>query len=1039
MRIDSHSYNPRKIMKSASSKFLLAMLFAFSAQSFFLVARRQEITGGASEFLIVGAAVLLLLAGYFNLDLIFYSHSAQREKKVVFFSFFLIGTLGFLYWRAALWVEGVALFFVGVAYLFGGFGKTWREDYLKRAVAAANLFVSFGFFFFDGVLKTSPYAVLDAARVFWGGLFFAATFFALLFRFLPILLSFERFFAKLLALPWVIWAIVFLLRLELSKVIPAASIAVTLLTLGLIPFKKLRFPERGMLGSFVFPTLAIIEGVLLFLFFFLLRSVPASDYYKHDIVFVFSLFFGMLALYGVTKLHLVIYKLINTPMDMQGEKVQKTALEKFSERLFVPVREHLFLSEWQAKKIQSLSAELIKEREGAKRFSMLKKLRRQLDDQLDDPVVAQLAVNFLQEYFRIAIAVISVYDAKERELSFLASAGRKISAIPVGYRQSIDDGIMGRAARTRKTQIVNDTRQDKDYISLCEERNLAEIAHPLIYHGHLKGVLLLGAKVKDAFSPDDIPTLEAVTEELLRTWERTSYNRRLRTLIQANVSLSTLLNTQSVIEEVASIAQQTLQARFVFVTLFDQDGSFTRTSSRGNAPNLQKFLSKDLVANPLLQEALDAKKSFRVRDIRRYKHASSVRLDHKTLRGMIVAPIRLHGVNIGATLAFGKQEGVFFSEKDESLANLLSAQAAAAIESAWLIQELRSTSATTSALYQLSFGILQIDRIEDAAQLIAETAQRLASAPIAGIVLYSPEGAVETSLEVTSEKVNFNSPVPFSYVQQALATGESITISSEEEIARIYLPIQTSLQKYGVLWVEFTESKRRTSSRTQTLQTLANQAAMALERVMLLLDSRQKAVELIEAYNKLENTYDQTLLALMSALDARDRETEGHSARVTKTSELLGKELDLPLKQRQSLQRGSLLHDIGKIGISDAILNKAGKLTDEEWEVMRRHPVIGKEIIKDIPFLQDAIPVVYAHHERWNGSGYPLGLHGKDIPLEARIFAVADIFDALTSVRPYRKQISNTEALGYLQEQAGILLDPDVVAAFARLLERGEI
>jgi HD-GYP domain-containing protein (c-di-GMP phosphodiesterase class II) len=133
------------------------------------------------------------------------------------------------------------------------------------------------------------------------------------------------------------------------------------------------------------------------------------------------------------------------------------------------------------------------------------------------------------------------------------------------------------------------------------------------------------------------------------------------------------------------------------------------------------------------------------------------------------------------------------------------------------------------------------------------------------------------------------------------------------------------------------------------------------------------------------------------------------------------------------------LHDIGKIGISDAILNKAGKLTDEEWEVMRRHPVIGKEIIKDIPFLQDAIPVVYAHHERWNGSGYPLGLHGKDIPLEARIFAVADIFDALTSVRPYRKQISNTEALGYLQEQAGILLDPDVVAAFARLLERGEI
>jgi len=235
------------------------------------------------------------------------------------------------------------------------------------------------------------------------------------------------------------------------------------------------------------------------------------------------------------------------------------------------------------------------------------------------------------------------------------------------------------------------------------------------------------------------------------------------------------------------------------------------------------------------------------------------------------------------------------------------------------------------------------------------------------------------------------------------------------------------------------ESERQASSQVQTLQTLANQAAIALERVKFLIDSQQKAIELKDAFDKLENTYEQTLIALMSALDARDRETEGHSARVSKTACLLGEEFNLSDTQRRSLQRGSLLHDIGKIGVSDTILNKNALLSDDEWTIMRQHPAIGRKIIKEIPFLQDAIPVVYSHHERWNGSGYPLGLSGEKIPFEARIFAVADIFDALTSHRPYREKISNQEALDYLQEQAGVLVDPAVVVAFERLLKEGKI
>jgi len=175
----------------------------------------------------------------------------------------------------------------------------------------------------------------------------------------------------------------------------------------------------------------------------------------------------------------------------------------------------------------------------------------------------------------------------------------------------------------------------------------------------------------------------------------------------------------------------------------------------------------------------------------------------------------------------------------------------------------------------------------------------------------------------------------------------------------------------------------------------------------------------------------------MSALDARDSETEGHSVRVSQMSCYLGDAMKLDPRELKALERGSLLHDIGKIGISDTILHKPGPLSDAEWETMRLHPGIGARIVEDIPFLQDTIPVIQFHQERWNGSGYPAGLAGREIPLLARIFAVVDAFDALTSHRPYRQKISAEEALAYIREQSDVLFDPDIVLVFEKLVLEG--
>ena len=218
-------------------------------------------------------------------------------------------------------------------------------------------------------------------------------------------------------------------------------------------------------------------------------------------------------------------------------------------------------------------------------------------------------------------------------------------------------------------------------------------------------------------------------------------------------------------------------------------------------------------------------------------------------------------------------------------------------------------------------------------------------------------------------------------------------------------------------------------------------AERALERRDLLIEHREHqnllecrvaeaTRDLGAALAELQQTYQATLEALGSALATREVGTELHSRRVHAYSLALARAHRLPEPALEALGRGVLLHDIGKIGISDAILLKPGPLTPEEWATMRRHPEVGRQLLERIPFLRDAIPVVYHHHERWDGTGYPLGLAGPAIPLGARIFAVADAFDALTFDRPYSTAMPMVVARERIRAAAGTHFDPDVVATF---------
>ncbi len=205
-----------------------------------------------------------------------------------------------------------------------------------------------------------------------------------------------------------------------------------------------------------------------------------------------------------------------------------------------------------------------------------------------------------------------------------------------------------------------------------------------------------------------------------------------------------------------------------------------------------------------------------------------------------------------------------------------------------------------------------------------------------------------------------------------------------------------------------------------------------LNRYRKLLNER---ANLEVAHEKLLSAYDATIEGWSHAMDLRDKETEGHTLRVTELSEKLGKIMGINGEELIFMRRGALLHDIGKLGVPDAILLKPDKLTDEEWVIMHQHPKYAYDMIQPIEYLRPALDIPYCHHEKWDGSGYPRGLKGYDIPLAARIFAIIDVWDALTSDRPYRPAWEKEKVMEYIRSQSGKHFDPFVVDQFIKMME----
>jgi len=278
---------------------------------------------------------------------------------------------------------------------------------------------------------------------------------------------------------------------------------------------------------------------------------------------------------------------------------------------------------------------------------------------------------------------------------------------------------------------------------------------------------------------------------------------------------------------------------------------------------------------------------------------------------------------------------------------------------------------------------------------------------------------------------------------RVLATGETNVVSTwKSDYGRVFgmeidapmsiacVPMTLRNKVIGVIAVLRRASGDGFSrAESKMLEELAAQAAMAVEQANLFAKVRAYASEL-------ELSYDTTLKALSAALDAKDAATEGHSERVANLTMAIAQEMNVPEDRLVDIQRGALLHDVGKIGVPDAVLRKPRTLSRREWQAMQRHPLLAGILVSKVGFLEGALPILLYHHERFDGSGYPFGLAGDRIPLEARIFAVVDAYDAMTSDRPYRKAVGREHAVGEIVAHSGSQFDPVVVDAFLRVVDQ---
>lgn len=417
------------------------------------------------------------------------------------------------------------------------------------------------------------------------------------------------------------------------------------------------------------------------------------------------------------------------------------------------------------------------------------------------------------------------------------------------------------------------------------------------------------------------------------------------------------------------------------------------------------------------------------------------------IRGVAAACLLHQDTRFGYLLVFSLGQARHFDADELAFLEVLNHQASQAIHNASLFQRIERHLKNIESLRQIDLTIANSYDVHLALDVLVNEVTTQLGVDAAAVFLYQ-------STSKTLEYAVGRGFRTFEMKDRVLSLGESLAGRIAQERQPLHIPDLSVLEQdfphaglfrsegfvtyfgaplvakgkiIGVLEVFHRDVLHPDLDWLNFLDTLAGQAAIAIDSIQSFEQMQISSVNLVLAYNA-------TIEGWARAMDLRDEETEGHTRRVTRLTLQLAQKMGVSEEEQLHMWRGSLLHDMGKLGIPDRILHKPDKLTEDEWVIMRQHPEYAYEMLKSIEYLRPALDIPYCHHEKWDGSGYPRGLKGVEIPLAARIFSVVDVWDALTSDRPYRGAWSNRQALAYIREQSGVHFDPVVVSAFLAIM-----
>lgn len=618
------------------------------------------------------------------------------------------------------------------------------------------------------------------------------------------------------------------------------------------------------------------------------------------------------------------------------------------------------------------------------------------------------------------------------------------------------EGILGYVFQSGELYYSEDVQKDKKYYSF-DPRTKSELAVPIRLHQATIGVINAESEEINAFTEEDKRLLTTFADTLsiaiekINLFESTQQQaKEISLLYETAIATSSVLDSEKLFSTIYEKVKKILPLdTFVIVKTVKPNNEYVVVSAIENNKRLIEWEGIPFQIEPdsPFGWVIQKQKPLLIQDLTAEKVFSTPIHEEQPARSWLGIPLIVHEKAIGVMAVQSYKPGIF-SKNDLHLVESLGSQIAITMENTRLLEQTQRQLERLSALHDIDLVINSSLDLRVTLNILLDQVVEKLNVDAAAVLLLNQQtqllnfaaGRGFRTRTIESYKLRLGEGISGQatmerHLVQALDLFESdegmayLPLLQEEGFLSFYsVPLIAKGQVKGVLDIFNRKLITPDQDWIFFLETLAGQAAIAIDNTTLLENLQRSNIELSLAY-------DTTLEGWTRALDLRDQETEGHTQRVVEMTVRLAQLMGIADKDLIHIRRGALLHDIGKMGIPDSILLKPGPLTEEEWLIMRKHPVFAYNLLSPIAHLRQALDIPYCHHEWWNGSGYPRQLKGEETPLSARIFSVVDVWDALTSDRPYRKAWNAKKTLDYIEEQKDIQFDPQVVELFLKLIK----